>query len=100
MHALTGQTRSKTAKKPVPLSVWKRIAVATLTVAALSWTISAGRSARASVPPAAVPMSFSLAVVQVPGDAHSSELERLKIRNRRLEALVSVLKNRKAADNR
>jgi hypothetical protein len=39
-------------------------------------------------------MSFSLAVVPVPTGANARELERLKIRNRRLEALVSVLRSR------
>ena len=98
MHALTGQKRSDSAPSR---SIWKRMALATLTVAALGWTISAGRSVRASVPPAALPMSFSLAVVPVPTGANARELERLKIRNRRLEALVSVLRSRqKAVDSR
>jgi len=98
---LTGQRRSKPAKNPEPTqSVWKRLALAVLIVAALSWTISAGRSVKASGPPAALPMSFSLAVVPVPDEPMSSELERLKIRNRRLEVLVSVLRSRKAVDRR
>jgi hypothetical protein len=76
--------------------VWKRIVLGALATAALAWSISAERAVKASGAPT-VPMSYSFAVVRVPPVASSPEaleLARLKTRNRRLEALVSVLRAR------
>jgi hypothetical protein len=95
MHVLTFQPRAASGKKPAPSrSAWKRTVLALVTLAGLGWTVSAARSVKANVSTPALPMSYSLAVVAVPTPADSSELERLKTRNRRLEALVEVLRSR------
>jgi hypothetical protein len=67
----------------------------------MTWTVSAARSARVIVAPqAALPKVVSLVEVPVPRASEQREspealeLKRLEIRNRRLEAPVSVLRAR------
>jgi hypothetical protein len=108
MHSLTLQHRPAVHRIPAITQrgwfPWKWATLTAVFAAGMTWTVSAARTAKVtSAPEAAVPKAVSLVVVPVDGARESlesikaSELRRLEARNRRLEALVSVLRARSEA---
>jgi hypothetical protein len=108
MHALTFQQRPNIRRKPVAKQrgwfPWKWATLTAVFAAGMTWTVSAAWTAKApAAPEAALPKVVSLVVIPVGGvnDRHESpealELKRLETRNRRLEALVGVLRARQEA---
>jgi hypothetical protein len=95
MHALTLQPRPVARKKSTRGGFpWKYAVLTALASACLTWTVAAERAPDAKVQPVAFPASASLVVVPVPASPEVLALKRLQARNRRLEALVSVLRAR------
>lgn len=106
MHALTFQQRPFQRKTLAARQkalrrqfVWKFLAVTALCVSGAIWTVSTERTAKARVRPMTSPKTVSMVVAPVtvgaaPESAEAVELQRLQTRNRRLEALVSVLRAR------
>jgi hypothetical protein len=94
MHALTFQQRPNVRRKPVaarrPRFPWKWATLTAVVAAGMTWTVSAARSAKMIAAP-----QEALPAPSAPHEsAEALELKRLEIRNRRLEALVSVLRAR------
>jgi hypothetical protein len=110
MHALTIQQRLTAHKTPAfqqpEWFPWKWAILTAVVAAGTTWTVFAARAPKVpAAPVAAAPQGVTLVVVPVDaaatpaaGAPHSSpealELKRLETRNRRLEALVSVLRAR------
>jgi phage terminase large subunit-like protein len=105
MHALTFQERPHMrrtlALKRQGWFPWKWATLTAVFAAGMTWTVSAARTPKVTVTPkATMPKVVSLVVVPVESanEPHESpealELRRLETRNRRLEALVSVLRAR------
>ena len=107
MHSLTFQQRPGAHRKAVAAPrgrfPWKWASLTAVFAAGMTWTVSAARTAKvAAAPVAAVPEVVSLVVVPVSASerresAEALEVRRLEARNRRLEALVSVLRARSEA---
>jgi hypothetical protein len=105
MHALTFQRRATVRRAPNAVRrerfPWKWAILTAMFAAGMTWTVSAARTAWVSPAPAApVPEVVSMVVVPVAASNNADELpealelKRLETRNRRLEALVSVLRTR------
>jgi hypothetical protein len=95
MHALTFQRRPVARKKSTRGGFpWKYAVLTALTAACLTWIVAAERTPKVKDQPVAFPATASLVVVPVPESPEVLELKRLQARNRRLEALVSVLRAR------